>query len=130
MRNVGLKLTGRFDDVLMSRRTGRLFMADLKTKQGDFYSWMESWIQLAGYATAEWMLSDARNGYVAGPRDYVSQECAILLHAPSDGSAPSLVPVDVQAGYRWAELARDVCAARAEAKSVKTVARALWRDEA
>lgn len=130
VRNVGLQMTGRFDDVLMSRRTGQLFMADVKTKQGDFYSWMESWIQLAGYATAEWMLNDARTGYVAGPRDYVSQECAILLHAPSDGAPPSLVPVDVQAGYRWAELARDVCAARAEAKSVKTVARALWRDEA
>lgn len=128
VRNVGLALAGRFDDVLMSRKTGQLFMADLKTKRGDFYSWMESWIQLAGYATAEYMLDDTRHGYTAGPRDYVSQECAILLHMPSDGAPPQLVPVDVQAGYRWAELARDVCAARAEAKSVKTAARALWRE--
>ncbi len=114
--------------MLMSVKTGRLFLADLKTKRRAFFTWLEVWIQLTVYATAEWMLDDERTGYVPGPAHHVDQECAILLRMPSNGDAPFLEPVDLIAGMRWAELARDVAAARSEAASVKTVARAAWRD--
>lgn len=128
VRNVGLNASGKFDDVLISRKTGRLYMADLKTKRRAFYSWLETWIQLNVYATAEWML-DFTGGevtYVPGPVRHVDQDVAVLLRMPSDGAAPFLERVDLRIGRRWAELARDVTDARSEASSSVTMALAKW----
>jgi hypothetical protein len=129
VRNVGLNAAGRFDDILMSEKTGKLYMADLKTKRTAFYSWMESWIQQAVYATAEWMLNDARDGYVPGPSHHVDQKTAILLRMPSDGAAPYLERVDLEIGLRWAKLAREVTDARSEARSSATFELARWTGE-
>lgn len=131
VRNTTLNAAGRFDDVLMSKRTGRLYLADLKTKRKAFYSWLETWIQVAVYATAEWMLDIAPSGeayYIPGPRHHVDQECAILLRMPSDGGDPYLEPVDLVRGLEWAKLARAVMDARSVARSVHTVAVAKWRE--
>lgn len=130
VRNVGLRAAGRLDDILRSRRTGQLYLADLKTKRKPFYSWLETWIQQAVYATAEWMLDDTKTRYVRGPAHYVSQTCAILLRMPSDGGKPYLEPVDLVAGARWAHLARLVCDVRSEARSVHTNGTAEWRQGA
>jgi hypothetical protein len=129
VRNVGLNASGRLDDVLMSRRTGRLFLADMKTKRKPFYSWLEAWIQQAVYATSEWMLDGLNHDYVPGPLHHVDQETAILLRMPSDGSPPFLSRVDLAMGRRWAELARAVVDARSEARSVKTFGLAEWTEE-
>lgn len=130
VRNTTLDAAGRFDDVLRVKRTGRMFMADLKTKQRGFFSWLEVWIQLTTYATADWMLDFTEGArYVPGPRHNVDQDVAIIVHAPSDGAPPKLEPVDLHAGMRWAQLARDVTRARAEARSVRTVAHPKWREE-
>jgi hypothetical protein len=128
VRNVGLSAAGRFDNVLLSRRTGRLYMADLKTKRRAFFSWMEVWIQLCVYATAEWMLSEDGAEYVPGPAHHVDQESAIVLHMPVGGAAPSLARVDLAQGREWAELARAVCDARALAASAGVRERARWTE--
>lgn len=132
VRNVALGAAGRFDDILMSRKTGRLYLADLKTKRRAFYSWLETWIQLSVYATAEWMLDfeHVQVPYVPGPVHHVDQKAAVLLRMPSDGGAPYLQRVDLEIGWRWAQLARDVTDARAEAKSTRANELAIWREEA
>jgi hypothetical protein len=129
VRNLDLDAGGRLDDVLLSRRTGRLYLADLKTKRTRFYGWLEAWIQQAVYAGAEWMLSEDHTSYVPGPRHHVDQESAILLRMPSDGAAPFLQRVDLPIATRWARLARDVARARSEASSVKLDPLTEWSEE-
>lgn len=131
VRNVSLRLAGKFDNVLLSNRTGKLYMADLKTKRTPFYSWLETWIQQSGYATAEWMLefSGGQVRYVAGPLHHVDQKVGILLRMPSDGAAPYLERVDLEIGRRWAELARAVTDARSEASSKSTHELAKWSED-
>jgi len=128
VRNVALNASGRYDDILMSEVTGRLYMADLKTKRTPFYSWVETWIQQAVYATAEYMLNDERDGYVDGPAHHVDQEVGILLRMPSDGGKPYLERVDLMIGLRWAELARDITDARSFGKSKAARELAVWRE--
>lgn len=128
VRNTGLNAAGRFDDVLLSRRTGRLYMADLKTKWKPFYSWCETWIQQAVYATAEWMLDDGKTGYINGPAHHVDQDQSILLRMPSDGAPAFLERVDLRIGYRWAQLARTIVDARAEGTARETHGLTAWTE--
>lgn len=129
VRNTEVNAGGRFDDILMSERTGRLYLADLKTKRKTFYSWLESWIQQWVYAGAEWMLDDDRTGYIPGPRHHVDQKSSILLRMPSDGGEPYLQRVDLEIAKRWALLARYVVDARSEAKSTRTFELTHWHEE-
>lgn len=130
VRNVGLSAAGRLDDIVRSRLSGRLYVADLKTKRKPFFSWLEAWIQQTVYATAEWMLDGPRTGYLPGPLHHVDQRSAILLRMPSDGAAPYLQRVDLELGRKWAKLAHDVCEARSDARKVKTMALAVWNEQA
>lgn len=129
VRNVELQASGKLDDVLISRKTGVLYLADLKTKRKPFYSWLEAWIQQAVYATAEWMLNDKCDGYIPGPLHHVDQTQAILLRAPSDGGKPYLQRVDLAMGRRWAGLAKSVVDARSEARRVSTFALAEFTED-
>jgi hypothetical protein len=153
VRNVSLRAAGKFDDVLQATEdiewndpdrcpsrfcipAGTLLMADLKTKRRQFYSWLEVRIQLAVYATAEWMLynteseiedSEVTNtGYVPGPKHHVSQDWGVVLWAPSDGATPQLKRCNLRKGYEHALLARQVCDARSEAKNVAAHGEAEW----
>lgn len=131
VRNVALSAAGRFDDVLRDERDGTLYMADLKTRRRKFYSMLEVRIQLAVYATAEWMLSGFTPGpgtepYVPGPKYHVSQQWGIVLHMPADGGEPRLVRVNIEKGFAHAMLAKQVCDARSEAKSVAAFGEAAW----
>jgi hypothetical protein len=154
VRHVELNAAGRFDDVLRTTRdivelnygpngevqnrvipAGTMFMADLKTKRDRFWSWLEVRIQLAVYATAEWMLETGNYGagqpaqraeYIPGPKHHVSQQWGVVLHMPQDGAPPALKRVNIQAGLRAARLARAVCDERSEGKSVATHGEAEW----
>lgn len=155
VRNVALRAAGRFDDVLRATRpitwgeqhedafrqvaipAGTLLMADLKTKQRQFYSWLEVRIQLAVYATAEWMLADddrllpkdvGSKLYVPGPKHHVNQDWGIILWAPSNGAAPQLKRANLRKGLAHAQLARAVCDARSESGNVAAFAEAEWPD--
>lgn len=130
VRNVGLRAAGRLDDIVRSKRTGVLYLADLKTKRKPFYSWLESWIQQRVYASAEWMLNDTRDAYVPGPLHHISQKSAMLLRMPSDGSPPYLQRVDLEIAGRWAHIARLVVDIRSEARSTSTFALTHWSEDA
>lgn len=128
VRNTALRAAGRFDDVLMSERTGQLYMADLKTKRRAFFSWLEVWIQKAVYATADYMLSEDGQTYEPGPLHHVSQEVGVVLHMPADGSPPVLHRADIQQGLEWAHLARKVCDVRSAAASVGSMQASVWNE--
>jgi hypothetical protein len=123
IRNIAVGCAGRFDTVLISRRTGVLFMADLKTKRKPFKSWLTVDAQLAIYARAEWMLSDGdqkgRRQYLSGPCVAVDQARGIVLVCPSNGDAPYLRPADLATGWRTALLARQVVDLRNYSRSAE-----------
>lgn len=154
VRHVELSAAGRFDDVLRTTRdivwpkvdhgdviqryfipAGTMLMSDLKTKRDRFWSWLEVRIQLAIYATAEWMLINypgaekmlaGSEWYAPGPKHHVSQEWGVVLHMPQDGAPPALKRVNIQAALRAARLARAACDERSEGKSVATHGEANW----
>jgi hypothetical protein len=135
VRNLAVQAAGRFDNILMHRRTGRLLMADLKTKRGavdggdPFWGWLEMDAQLAGYAYSEWMLrwrDDGEVTYVPGPREHVDLTEGVVLHMPSDGGEPRLRRADLVDGWRALQLAREVCTVRSRGKSAGRKAESWW----
>lgn len=124
VRNTALNAVGKFDEILMDINTGRLLMADLKTKATAFYSFTSVDAQLAGYARAEWMLTEDGQGYEPGPLHHVDQHEGIILHVPSDGSEPHLDPADLDGGWTNALLAAQVVQRRAAGRNVARMSRA------
>jgi hypothetical protein len=118
VRNLALRAVGKIDDVVMEVKTGRMMIADLKTKQRPFYSFATVDAQEAGYAKAEWMLTEDCQGYEPGPLHYVNQTEGVILHVPSDGSRPHLDPADLEGGWQSALLAAQVVRRRAEGRNV------------
>jgi hypothetical protein len=128
VRNVVLRAAGKFDDILEEVSTGRLLIADLKTKEREFYSFMAVDAQLAGYAYAEWMIRADRTGYEPGPwRLGVDLTEGVIMHTPAIGDgAPRLERVDLVEGWEVAQLARQVVDKRAHGKSVERKSRSTW----
>lgn len=135
VRNTVVNCAGRFDDCLRDQRTGEMFVADLKTKQGEFFTWLEMDIQLAIYASATWMLVRDYPGapptadgslYEWGPARFVNQSRGVVLHMPSDGGAPRLRTADLERGWRNAQLARRIVDERAYGKSAERFRLAEW----
>lgn len=117
---------GTLDAVLIDLRTKGLHIGDLKT-QKKFWTWLEIAAQLACYARAVAMWEPAGT---ANPREgrwvdmpKVSLDVAHVLWMPKEH--PSGVPavdvyeVDIQAGYKTAQLAREVVLDRRGGKSAK-----------
>jgi hypothetical protein len=126
VRNVTLGAVGKFDDILLEQATGRLLISDLKTKATAFYSFLAVDAQLAGYAYAEWMLTEDGQGYEPGPFNHVDLTEGVILHVPSDGSTPRLERADLVLGWRAALLGRDVMALRSAGKSTERMSRSVW----
>jgi hypothetical protein len=118
VRNLRLGAVGKFDDILMNIDTGKLLIADLKTKQRPFYSFATVDAQLAGYAKSEWMLTEDGRGYEPGPLHHVDQKEGVILHVPSDGSRPHLDPADLEGGWQNALLAAQVVQRRSAGRRV------------
>lgn len=128
VRNVAIQAAGRFDNILMHRRSGRLYMADLKTKRKPFWTWLEMDAQLAGYAYAEWMLEGSGDEitYGPGPLHHVDLTEGVILHMPSDGAEPRLRRADLTQGWRTMQLAREVCTVRSLGKSAGRERESYW----
>lgn len=129
VRNLGVRCAGRFDDILLSLRTGRLLMADLKTKKKAFRSWMAVDGQLATYARSEWMLTEDKTGYEPGPVHHVDLTEGVVLQLPSDGAAPYLRRADLTEGWAVAQLARQVIDRRAYGMSAARKALSPWSED-
>lgn len=119
IRNLRMDCSGKFDNILLCQRTGKLKMADYKSKKRKFFTWMEVDAQLAIYARAEWMLTPDGQGYEPGPLEHVDQEEGVVLHVPSDGTQPYLRRADLTRGWKIAQLAREVVNERAFGKSAE-----------
>lgn len=133
VRNVALKAAGRFDNIVMHRKTGRIYMADLKTKAKPFWTWLEMDGQLAGYAYSEHMLTPDGETYDqgGGPLHHVDLSVGVILHMPSrpdeNGSQePRLRKADLLAGIKTMRLAREVCTQRSYGKSAARLADSWW----
>lgn len=128
IRNTVVNAAGRFDNILRERPTGRLLMADLKTKRKAFWSYMEVDAQLAVYAHADYMLewNAGQAQYVDGPVHHVDLNEGVVLHAPSTGTEPHLRRADLVAGWETAKLARVVTERRAAGKSAARLAESEW----
>ncbi len=128
VRNLAIDAVGRFDNVLMQKSTGNLIMADLKTKSTAFYSWMTVDAQLAGYANAEWMLTEDGQGYEAGPGRWVDGVRGCIMHVPSDGSPAYLRTADLVTGWRTCLVSAELTELRAYGKSAERGALAPWEN--
>jgi hypothetical protein len=126
VRNMTVNTAGRFDDVLLEVSSGRLLIADLKTKATPFYSWLVTDAQLATYAKSEWMLTEDGQGYEPGPASAVDQTEGVILHVPSDGSQPYLRRADLVNGWNVAQCARQNIELRAYSKSVERHSMSPW----
>lgn len=133
VRNVAVKAAGRFDNIVMHRRTGRYYMADLKTKRKPFWTWLEMDAQLAGYANSEYMIDwDGDTPiYIDGPRAHVDLTEGVILHMPSGPDengkwVPRLRRADLVAGWRALKLAREVCDVRSYGRSRGREAESYW----
>lgn len=137
VRNFAVQAAGRFDNILMHRKTGKLYMADLKTKKKPFWGFLEVDGQLSGYAHSEYMLTPDGTAYEGGgqpgfgPIDHVDLERGVVLHMPSkpdkDGSQePRLRVADLRAGWETMKLARRVCQARSAGQSAQRMAASWW----
>jgi len=135
VRNTVVRTAGRFDDIVLSTKTGKLYMADLKTKSRPFRSWLAVDAQLATYARSEWMLSDkgaapGRAYYEHGPLHHVDLTRGIVLQLPSDGQTPPyLRRADLTTGWETAQLARKVHDQRSYGKSAERMAMSEWTED-
>lgn len=127
VRNVVLGNGGRFDNVVREVATGRLLMADLKSKATRFFSYLTVDAQMAGYSRAEHLLEESTGTYSKGPIHFVDQEEGVILHVPSDGSAASLEPVDLVHGWEVALMARRIYDLRAYGRSAARMRRQWGR---
>lgn len=126
VRNTVLGASGRFDNILFEQATGRMFMADLKTKATPYFSMLSVDIQLAGYAYAENMLTRDGQGYEPGPMGNVQPDRGVIMHVPSDGSPARLETADIRRGWANAILASQVNAERAYGRSADRLGRMQW----
>ena len=126
VRNTDVGAVGKFDDILLEQTTGRLLLADLKTKATPFYSWLTVDAQLATYAWADWMLTPDGQGYEPGPRHHVDLHEGVILHVPSDGSPARLERADLVNGWEVAQISAHVLRLRSFGKSVERQSRSLW----
>lgn len=119
--NTHLKTAGRFDTGLKCVRTGRVLMADLKTKKKMFYSVLVQEAQLAGYARADAMWDEQQQCYVEPPPFDLNEGYILQLPQGSEDDVMrteiKLKRLDLQQGWETACLARQIVDRRARAKS-------------
>jgi len=118
---------GTLDAVLVDLRTRGLHIGDLKT-QKKFWTWLEIAAQLACYANAEAMWESANDPINARAGRWVdmpkvSLDIAFVLwmprEHPSGTPAVDVYEVDIKAGLRTAELAREIVLDRRGGKQAK-----------
>lgn len=95
---------------------GYLIVDDLKTGKNAPMGLDEIAIQLSVYANAEWIFDPATGLYERMPEN-VRKDVAMITHVPlDDPSKAELIPIDIEKGWRGAQLAADVREYRNSAK--------------
>ena len=113
-------VAGRFDRIVRQPHgNAKAFpwsILDLKSGKDLSYSWLEIAIQQALYAHAPLMWDPGAGSYERKPD--VDQDRALVLHLPVGKAGPQLYAVNIREGWRLAQVAMSVRAARTAAKSL------------
>jgi hypothetical protein len=109
-----LGVAGRLDNMLRCLLNGTVYIGDLKTHKG-FYSWLEIAIQLACYSRADHIYNPVDGTFEDFPS--VDMSTAIVAHVPSIGAPVELYDIDIDTGWKFAQVARHVCDIRSKAKA-------------
>lgn len=115
-----LGVAGRFDRIVRQppgdAKADPLAILDLKTGKDISYSWLEITIQQALYAHAAHMWDAASGSWE--PMPAVDQSRALVLHLPVGRASAQLYGVNIIEGWRLAQVAMSVRAARSAAKNL------------
>lgn len=119
--NTKLGVAGRLDRVLTNTKPvgrwtepGELFIGDVKTAANIGYSWLEVSIQLAIYANADYFWNIETKTYEPIPP--IDLHEAIVMHVPVQQGEATPYRVDIEMGWKYAELAGLVRSARSDKK--------------
>lgn len=127
-----LNVAGKFDNILEDMCSNTNHIGDLKT-QRKFWSLLEVEAQLSIYSRADAIWDEGQGVYIDMPR--VCQETGIIMWMPKEPShepgTPALDPdepaakhevlllnLDLERGWRTAQLAKSIVDMRSESKSV------------
>lgn len=117
--NTKLGVAGRLDRILTNTRPvgrwtepGELFIGDVKTAANIGYSWLEVSIQLAIYANADYFWNIETGEYEPVPPLDLKE--AIVMHVPVQQGEATPYRVDIEMGWKYAELAGLIRSARAD----------------
>jgi hypothetical protein len=111
-----LGVAGTLDRIVRLRKGGRA-IKDLKTAKDVSYSWLEIAIQEACYARAPYIWDPLAGAYERMPAD-VDKDRGLVLHLPVGKAHAQIYGVNLIEGWRLAQLAADVRAARSGAKNL------------
>jgi hypothetical protein len=100
----GIGVAGRFDRIV--RWDPKSYIADVKTAASVDYSWLEIAIQLAIYASAEYLWDEAGKRW--NPMYPVDQSDALVMHLPVGQARCDLYLVNLELGREAVRLAADV----------------------
>jgi hypothetical protein len=103
-------------DRLVRVNGGPLTIGDLKTQKTIDFGFLEIAIQLAEYAYAESMWDEDRGVLV--PMPAVDQRTALVFHLPVGSATCTVYEVDLEAGWRAAQLAHEVRETRKQSKAM------------
>lgn len=109
-------LAGTFDGLATYPDNPPLVVFDLKTAATMDHSWLETAIQLAAYANATQLLTTDLAAYDAMPE--IDRATALVAHVPAGKGRCDIYEVDIARGWAYAELCRDVRAARRSARGL------------
>jgi len=113
--NSTVESAGTFDR-LVRLRDGRLVVADLKSQQSVDFGFLEIACQLAQYANADAMLSEA--GDLVPLPDDLDLEVGLVMHAPVGSARCDLYLVDLVTGWEAAQVAHRVRQLRKASKAL------------
>jgi hypothetical protein len=97
-------VAGTFDRIVV--RDGRPFILDVKTGQSLEHSWAAIATQLAIYSRASTLYNIETGQH--SPMPPVDQRTGLVAHLPAGQGACQLIPVDLELGWRGAQLAHYV----------------------
>ncbi|MBB4689800.1 PD-(D/E)XK nuclease family protein [Amycolatopsis jiangsuensis] len=122
-----LGVAGTFDRVVR-KADGTLSVLDLKTGKDLSYGWMEIAIQQAIYANATHYYEPDGERLVEIPSGVLDRKRAYILHLPVGRASAQLYTVDIETGWRLAQIAADVKTSRSKAKELAELIEAPTED--
>ncbi|KAA0021828.1 hypothetical protein [Antrihabitans cavernicola] len=116
-----LQVAGSMDKLLRHRESGAIVAADLKTGASDPFYPLKVEIQVACYAHGQ--KYDQATGVRTPLHPDIDLKRGLLIHVPVRGGVPSakLYPLDLERGWRAAQVARQVASEFRKVKALEAI---------